>query len=148
MRCGERSVKWLDAERRRVAREAIGVHQSDRSEPSNIAVVKGSAIVENELDGRVLTLTFGQIARVDQQRTGETRLHNQMIAAGEIENDQLRASPRPSDSHADEPLCQRARADLAQDVRTAYVNGDDGSSCALAIEVAGDGLGFRKLRHP
>src|SRR4029079_12641806 len=100
-------------------------------------------VVEDELDGRVLAFALGKVAGVDQQRAGEPRLNDEPVAAREIEHDKLRASPRPGDLGADHSLGQRARADLTEDVGAADANGDDSSSCDLAIEVAGDGLGFR-----
>ena len=104
MLCGERAVKWLDAERGCVAREPISVHQRDRSEPPNVPIVKRAAVVENELDGRVLALALRKVAGVDQERSGEPRLNHETVAAGEIEHDELRAPPGARDPRAENPL--------------------------------------------
>ena len=148
MICRERAVKGLDAERRRVAREPAGIHQCHRSKPTNVAVVQRSTIVEDELDRRVLALAFWKMAGVNQQGAREARLDDKALASREVEDDELRAPPRSGDPRADDALRQRPSADFTQHVGAVYMNRDNGSSCDLAIEVAGDGLGLRKLRHP
>ena len=143
MICGELAVKWLDAERCGVAVEPLGIHQCDGAQPTDVAIVQRSTVVENELDGRVLALALRKIPGVNQQSAREARLDDQTFARREIEHDELRAPPCSRYPRPDKTLFQRTSIDLPQNVRAADVNGDDGSSCDLAIEVAGDGLGLR-----
>ena len=61
---GERAVKWLDAERSTCTRaNRSGVHQRDRAEPANVAVVERSAVVEHELDRRIAVARGRQARR-------------------------------------------------------------------------------------
>ena len=83
---GERAVKWLDPQRCRVALKPVGVHQHDGSEPTNVAVVDGAPVVENELDCRVLALPLGEVAGIDQKRSGEPGLNDYPVAGGQIKN--------------------------------------------------------------
>src|SRR5689334_3804112 len=101
MICGERAVKWLNAQRRCIARESFGVHQRDRSQPPDIAVVQRSTIVENELDRRILALPLRKISGVNQQGAREARLNDQAFTSREVEHDELRAPPGPGDLRAD-----------------------------------------------
>src|SRR5690349_15695136 len=140
----EGAVKWLDAERGAVAREPVGVHECDGAESSNVAVVERSSIVENELDRRVPSFLVREIAGVDEQRAGESRLHHETIARRQVDHNELCSSPGSRDASADDACSQCSGPDLAEDVAAADVNGDDRASRDLAIEVAGNGLGLRK----
>src|SRR3954469_15701899 len=97
MRCGECRVKWLDAKCRRVRGKSRWAHQRDRSKTTNVPVVNRASVVEHELNGRVLPLVLRQISRIDEQRAGEPRLHDDAILAREVEHDQLRSAPAALD---------------------------------------------------
>src|ERR1700743_207079 len=100
---GERWVKGLDDKRFAVLRETLGLHERHRAKSANVAVVNGPPVTEDELERRVASLVVGEIAGVDEQGSGEPRLHDDTILAREIEHDQLRSTPCPHDrlsSHA------------------------------------------------
>ena len=75
----KRTVKGLDAEFRRIFSEAVGSHQCDRTESTDIGIMKSSSIVEIETQRGVAELGPAQFAVVDQQRTREARLHHEAI---------------------------------------------------------------------
>src|SRR5689334_3779786 len=97
MLCGEGRVKWLDAERLGVLRKALGAHQRERPESANVAIMNRASVGQRQLDRRVFSLAVGKIAGIDEQRTGEARLHDDPITGRKIEHDELGASPPASD---------------------------------------------------
>src|SRR6185437_13830712 len=90
---GKRGIKRLEAETGRVLREFIRRHERGGAEPTDVAIVEGSAVVERELHRGVAALRGGQLTRVDEQRTGKARLNDQMLPPREIEDDEFGAAP-------------------------------------------------------
>ena len=123
-------------ERPRVPRESAFVHHAHRPEPTNVAVVKRTLVLEHELDGRVATLVFRELSGVDEQRSREPWLDDDSILRREIENDQLRATPRVVNDCADDAAAELARIDLAEHVAPFDPNVDDPDACDRAVEVA------------
>src|SRR4051812_39733771 len=114
---GKARVKWLDAKRRSVFREALGRHQRDGSKAPNIAIVQRAAILQNELERRVRTLLVRKLSAVDEQRSGKAWLNDEPVSGGQIDHDQLRATPAPHDGRSRQPFSERLDADFAQNVR-------------------------------
>src|SRR6266850_175334 len=90
---GKRTVKWLDAEFSRVLFETIGIHQRNCTESADIGVVKSSAVVEIESQGRIVELGTRETAVVDEQSTGEARLYDEAITRIQIDHHKLRSAP-------------------------------------------------------
>src|SRR6266516_4228788 len=106
---GERGVKWLDTERRGVAFKSIGTHERESAEAPDIAVVERAAVVQRELDRRVLAFTVREVAGVDEQRTREPRLHDEVLAGRKVQDDELCATPAARDCGTGDALAQLAR---------------------------------------
>src|SRR5690349_20485583 len=80
MGVGERGVKRLDAETRRVFGEAVGAHDGDRAEAPDVAVVEVAAVVEREVQSGVGSLGVREGAAREEKGAGEARLHYKVIA--------------------------------------------------------------------
>src|SRR4051794_37569917 len=118
MLAGKGGVKWFHPQIRRVLVEALRIHERHRAEPANVAIVQHATVGENELHVRVPELLCREIATVDQQSAGESWLHHDPVARGELEDDELGAPPAARDRRSGYPRYQVFRIDLAQDVRS------------------------------
>src|SRR5690348_1366355 len=147
MRGGERRVKGLDAKSSCISRELLGSHERDGPEPANVAVVECATVVELQRQGRIAPLVLGKIAGVDEERAGESRLNDKAVAAREIEYNELRPAPATLDRRAGRTPDQLGRRDVSQDIGPRDADPGYAHPCDLTIEVAGDGLGLRQLRH-
>src|SRR6266513_1663481 len=139
----KRTVKGLDAEFRRIFSEALGSHQCDRSQSTDIGIMKRSSIVEIETQRGVAELGPAQFSVVDQQRTREARLYYEAITGVEIDNHQLCSSPAAKNRRVAQPLRKRPCVYLTQDIRLAHGNLSDFPPTDRAVEVARDRFGFR-----
>src|SRR5438874_10896922 len=128
----ERRVKGLDAECCSVALESLCSHEGERPQSPDVTVVNGASVVELELNGRVFALAIGQPTGVNEQRSGESRLHDEAVAGGEVEDDELGATPAALDCGARRATRQLVRRDFAQDVRFGYTNAGDSRPTPLA----------------
>ena len=144
---GERGVKGLATEPGGVSGKPLLAHERQRAEPSNVAIVNRTTILEAKLNGRVRAFALRQISRVDEQRAGEAWLDNHAIAGGEIEDDELGASPTAIDCCACGTACEGTRRDLAKYV--GFGDADPRDPCApdRAIQISRDRFGLRELRH-
>ena len=106
---GEGGVKGLDAERGGIARESLGMHERDGAETADISVVDGATIIEPELDRRVRALAFGQVPVIDEQRASEARLNNESVSTGQVEDDELGATPAALDDGAGRATIELSR---------------------------------------
>src|SRR5436305_5826059 len=113
---GKVRVKGLGAKFGGVKLKPVGSHQRERAEPPNVPVVNRASVLENELHSRVRALPLGEVAAIDEERAGESRLDDEPIAGRQVEDDQLRAPPTPRDRCARGALCDLARRNLAEDV--------------------------------
>jgi hypothetical protein len=102
--------------------------------------VEGATVAQVERDGRVTALFIGQITRIDQQRSGESRLHEQTVARGQLDDDQFRTSPAAADHSSSEATRQLVGTDPAKYIRARDADCDDSLPRKLAIEVASDRL--------
>src|SRR6059058_1770172 len=109
MSSGKGWVKWLDAQSAGVFVEARGIHECHGPEAAHVAVVKCASIVEGELHRRVLAQLRRKRAVVDQESARKPRLHDEPIAGGEVQHDQLRTAPRSFDCDACGALGELAR---------------------------------------
>src|SRR5437764_1990933 len=143
----ERGVKWLDTERGRVALESFGAHEREGPESPNVAVVDRPAVVKRELYRGVFTLSVGQIPIVNQQRTSEAGLHDETIASGEIQYDELRATPTTRDLGSCDSSAELARRYLAEHIGPGDMNCRDSRAAHFSMKIARDRFGLRELRH-
>src|SRR5438034_3111828 len=143
MRASERTVKWLDAEFAGVFLEAFGIHQRDSSKTTYIGVMQSSSVVEVETQRGIVELRSAEISRVDQERSGESRLYDDPVAGVEIDNYELGASPAAENRRAAQPPCNGARTHFPQHIGFS----DRDSSYLLpanrAVEIAPDRLCLR-----
>src|SRR5690348_13352657 len=141
----ERGVKGLDAESVRVALEALRGHERHGAEPADVAIMEIATVVESQPEGGVRRLFGREGAAAEEQGAGEARLDDDSIAGIELENDQLRSAPAAEHLGASESLREPGRRDVAEHVGSRDLDARDRSPADLAIEVARDGLSFRKL---
>src|SRR2546423_12582355 len=102
MRRRERRVKRLHAEPADVLAEPLRRHEGDRAEAADVAVVEAPAVGEGERDADELLLALGERRRsvVGEEGASEARLHDEPVARREVEDDELRATPRALDARA------------------------------------------------
>jgi hypothetical protein len=91
------------------------------------------AVVKLDFDRRVVALTLGQIPIVNQQRASEARLHDEMVAGGEIQYDELRATPTTCDFGASDALAQLTRRHLAEHVGLGDMNCRDSRAAHFSV---------------
>src|SRR5688500_13712043 len=147
MRISEGRVKWLNGKPFRVAVELPRAHERHGPEAADVAVVQRATIIERELERGVRELAFGERSLVDEQGTSEPGLNDQRVTGRELDDDQLRPPPAPRDQSATNPPRQCCRRGAAE-----YVGAGDGyvrdpGTGDRPVQVAGNRLGLRKLRH-
>src|SRR5215210_6524712 len=135
MGCGERRVKRLDAELRRVLIEAAGAHQRECPEATNVAVVKVPSVIETEANRRVWRFGLGQRAAGQEERAGEPRLNDDPLARVQIEDDQLGATPSAHEAPSGDVRCELLRRSLTKNVRPNDRDLGDAATSDLAMEV-------------
>src|SRR4051812_14176333 len=143
MRRGERMVKRLDAKFPRVFFEAISAHQCDRAQPPDVGVVESSTVIEIESHRRIAELVATKMPVVDQERTGESRLHHEPITRIEIQDDEFRAAPASHYCRVLKSPRERTRAYFAQHVALPNGNVFYRSPANRPVEIAGDRFSFR-----
>src|SRR5215208_315571 len=147
MGCGERRVKRLDAQCRRVCVEARRVHERHRAQASDIAIMELSSIVQREAHRRVWRLYRRQWTAAQEERAGEAGLYDDPVARVEVQNDQLGATPRAHEGASDRTRYELGRRTLAEHVWPGDGDFGDAATGDLAIQVARDRLSLWELRH-
>src|SRR5437764_1125667 len=131
---GERRVKWLDAQRRRIGVETLRRHEGYRSEPPDVPIVERPAVIENELQRRIAALPLGKRPGIDEESAREARLNDDSIVRGEIENNELRAAPCSYDRRPGQTPPKGQRCGLAKHVAALDDHPVDAAPGDLAIQ--------------
>ena len=140
----ERGIKGLRAEFRRVCGEEGGSHERQSAQASDVAVMENTGIPETEGNRRVAQFFVGDAALVvDQQGSGEARLHYDPIAGRQVYHDELRAAPDSFDRRPDPASPELSRIDFAEDVRMTDLDTLDDRPADGAVEIPRDRLGLR-----
>src|SRR5690606_38064409 len=138
----ELRVKWLHTEAPLVLGPALRGEQAYGAQPAYIAVVQSSAVVEQKVERGVGSVTLVQVAIVQQQATGKSRLYGQPVAGREVEDDQLCTTPGALNARALETPGELKRCNFAQHVGPPDAYAEDRSANYLAREITRDSLGF------
>src|SRR6478672_8269776 len=111
---GKVPVKGLDAESGVIFGEAPSIHESDSPQPPDIAIVQVAPVVEREMECGIGRLVRRKRSTAEKQRAGEAWLHDDPIAAVQIDDDELGTTPGANDGSAHCAPSERVRIDLAQ----------------------------------
>src|SRR5688572_21230825 len=133
----------FEPKRASITRESRLIHQTDGPEPANVAVMHRAPVVQGKLDGRVPSLALRQLAGIDEKRARKARLHDEGIAGGQLDHDELRATPHPRDRRAAYTPAELRRRYLAEDVGAGDASEGDDATSDRRVEIARDRLGLR-----
>src|SRR5436309_8493776 len=95
-------------------------HYRDSTKSTNVGVVQCTTVVEIESHRGILKIVASEVAVVNQKRAGKSWLHYESVAAVEIDDHELRASPAAHDLSAAQALIQGARSHLPQHILLAH----------------------------
>lgn len=143
----ERRVKGLDAESAGILLPSSGGHERDGAKAADVAVMEVATIVEGEMQGGVRRFGRRKRSAAQKKGTGESGLDDDSLAGVQVNDDQLCAAPAAYHRGASDARGQIGSGNFAQHVRPDDACPRDASAPDLAIEVAGDGLGFGELGH-